>query len=162
MDDHTRKLIDVLCDPAFEGEENRLQRHAIRTLRDSHAALEAALEQDAAEVARLRESLTRTDCELIATRARADDKIALRREVESILGVESGQAGDEQFARGVARLRGVIEENARLKRESAEAFAEWLPNVHVVVRSNRDPYQHMTCTIMEALDAFKADAAKEG
>lgn len=54
----------------------------------------------------------------------ADTKMSMRREVEEILGVESGPAGDAQFERGVERLRAVMEENARLSK-TVDAILTW-------------------------------------
>ena len=46
---------------------------------------------------------------------RADEKWALRREVEAILGVESGAAGDAQFAAGVTALKALVAERDALQ-----------------------------------------------
>lgn len=56
------------------------------------------------------ERLTRERDDALAT---ARQRWALRREVETLLGVPDGPAGDEQMARGVAALREVIAERDR-------------------------------------------------
>ncbi len=68
-----------------------------------------------AEIDRLRDLLRDKDAELMTARHRADEKVALCREVEELLGVAAGPAGDEQFEHGVARLRTVIAENKRMR-----------------------------------------------
>ena len=46
---------------------------------------------------------------------RADEKWALRRELEAILGVKSGAAGDAQFAAGVTALKALVAERDALQ-----------------------------------------------
>jgi hypothetical protein len=47
-------------------------------------------------------------------RAKAEEKIALRRELEALLGMDSMPASDEQFQKGIQCLRSIIEENKAL------------------------------------------------
>ena len=62
-----------------------------------------------------RERHTQTIIEKDRWQAMAEQKWGLRREVESLLGVESGECSDAQFAKGVDQLRKVIAENAALR-----------------------------------------------
>jgi len=43
-------------------------------------------------------------------RVKAEEKWALRRELEEVLGVESAPASDEQFQKGLNRLREILSE----------------------------------------------------
>lgn len=49
---------------------------------------------------------------------RAREKVAMRKEVEEVLGVESGPAGDEQFQKGLNALRELKAERNQYKRLS--------------------------------------------
>lgn len=90
------------------------------------------------EILRLREELSRVVAEnaerqqkilsLILERDQyrhqAEQKLALRREVEALLGIASAPCSDEQFSLGVERLREIVAENAKLLKvaESAQEY----------------------------------------
>ena len=62
-------------------------------------------------------------------RHQAEQKLALRREVEALLGIASEPCGDDQFAKGLERLRTVIAENAKLQKvvDACQAWGGRLP-----------------------------------
>lgn len=69
-------------------------------------------------VVKERDEARKSNIQLILERerwkAKAEEKIALRCEVEALLGMESKEAGEEQFQKGLKRLRSIIEENKLL------------------------------------------------
>ena len=45
----------------------------------------------------------------------AEQKWAMRRELEELLGIDPGAPGDEQFKKGLKRLKELVAENKKLK-----------------------------------------------
>jgi hypothetical protein len=116
----------------FKAEVERLKRlacsHAEGSAHDESCSIVRGLE---CENERLMDLLRRKDQDLSNARFRADEKLALRREVEVLLGVESGPAGDEQFAAGVEALRKLVaERDVAIKAlvEIADGDAQTWPN----------------------------------
>jgi hypothetical protein len=52
-------------------------------------------------------------------RVKAEEKWAMRKELEDVLGVESAPASDEQFQKGLNRLREVLRERDEARSEVA-------------------------------------------
>lgn len=61
---------------------------------------------------------------IVALEGTLSVRIALRREVEALLGVDPSEASEEQYAKGVAALRAVIADRAAALAE-VEAAARW-------------------------------------
>jgi hypothetical protein len=73
-------------------------------------------------------------------RMRAEEKWAMRRELEELLGVESSSPCDEQFFTGIEALRQLISE----RDEAREALAEW-ENAAEHVKADHPDEAHCGC-----------------
>lgn len=98
--------------------------------------LRAQIPSELSKVRRERDEARKINIQLILERDRyktkADERIALRREVELLLGMESKEASEEQFVKGLNRLRKTIQENAQL-RKVADELANELKNFRSVL-----------------------------